>query len=137
MSLTQDIPDGFEPHDRKSPPTDAWEPLYARIEDQRLILGLRLGEAHTNSRGFAHGGLLATLADNTMGLNCARRFQPARGLVTVNLALSYQGVAKVGQWLSFEPDHVKTGKNLCFAELSVLADGSLCARAGATFAVNG
>ena len=25
-----DIPDGFEPHFRKSPLTDPWEPLYRR-----------------------------------------------------------------------------------------------------------
>lgn len=133
--MPHEIPDGFEPHERKSPLTAPWEPIYAKLDGERLVLGLRLWEPHTNSRGFAHGGLLAALADNTMGLNCARRFEPVRGLVTVNLSITYHGIAGLDQWLSFEPDHIKTGKTLCFAELSVLADGSLCARAAATFAV--
>jgi hypothetical protein len=29
-SAITDIPDGFEPHFRKSPLTDPWEPLYSK-----------------------------------------------------------------------------------------------------------
>ena len=65
-------PPGFAPHDRKSPLTDPWEPLFARRTDRAVVLGLRAGPAHTNSRGFVHGGLIGALADNAMGLSCAR-----------------------------------------------------------------
>jgi len=128
-------PAGFEPHSRKSPVTAPWEPIYAKVDDDRLILGLRLSEPHTNSRGFAHGGLIAALADNAMGLSCARRFSPPVGLLTVNLSIDYYGVAKIGQWLACEPRHIRTGKTLCFADLFVTADGEPCARANATFRV--
>jgi hypothetical protein len=33
-------PDGFEPHARKSPLTNPWEPLYARRLPDRTVLGL-------------------------------------------------------------------------------------------------
>lgn len=72
-----------------------------------------------------------------MGLTCARRFSPPVGLLTVNLSVDYYGVAKVGQWLAFEPRHVRTGKTLCFADLFVTVDGEPCARANATFRVAG
>lgn len=130
-------PAGFEPHDRSSPLTAPWEPIYARMDGDALTLGLRLAEAHTNRRGFAHGGLLAAMADNAMGLNCARRFSPPAGLVTVNLAVDYYGTVSVGQWLSFETRHVHTGRTLCFADLFVVAEGQPCARANATFRVVG
>ena len=132
MSLS--IPSGFEPHDRTSPLTDPWEPVYAKADEDRLILGLPICESHTNSRGFAHGGLIAALADNAMGLSCARRFSPPVGLLTVNLAIDYYGIAKIGQWLAFEPRHIRTGRTLCFADLLVTADEEPCARANATFA---
>ena len=67
-----DIPDGFEPHFRKSPLTDPWEPLYSKRTDKAVIIGLRLAKPHTNGRGLVHGGLITALADNAMGYSCAQ-----------------------------------------------------------------
>jgi len=75
-------PPGFCAHDRKSPLTDPWEPLFARKTDRAVVLGLRAGPAHANSRGFVHGGLIGALADNAMGLSCARTTGHAGGFVT-------------------------------------------------------
>ncbi|ATQ44941.1 thioesterase [Caulobacter mirabilis] len=129
------VPEGFTPHARKSPVTDAWEPLFSRRTDDALQLGLRVAEAHTNSRGFAHGGLISALADNAMGLSCGLGIAKAGGLVTVNLALDFLAIARIGQWLQVEPTVVKRGKNLCFASALVTADGVPCARANATFQI--
>ena len=62
------VPAGFERHFRRSPLTDPWEPLYSCRTPDAVVIGLRLAGAHTNSRGFAHGGLIGALADNAMGL---------------------------------------------------------------------
>lgn len=132
-AIPADVPAGFALHARRSPLTLPWEPIFARESDDALILGLRLSEPHTNSRGFAHGGLIAALADNAMGLSCARRFDPPVGLVTTNLAIDYFGTARLGQWLAFETRFVRTGGTLCFADMFVTADGEPCARANATF----
>src|SRR6266851_5137655 len=70
--MTTDVPDGFEPHFRKSPFTDPWEPLYSKRTDKAVIMGLRLAKPHTNARGLIHGGLIAALADNAMGYSCAQ-----------------------------------------------------------------
>ena len=128
---------GFVPHDRKSPLTDPWEPLYRRDAGERVILGLRAADAHTNSRGFVHGGLISALADNAMGLSCARTLGHAGGLVTVNLSVDFLGSAFGGQWLEFDTVFVKPGSTLCFAQAFVSADGKPCARANAVFRVVG
>lgn len=128
-------PNGFERHYRKSPLTDPWEPLYSRRVDDSLQIGLRIAEAHTNSRGFAHGGLVSALADNAMGLSCGLALEGANGLLTVNLALDFLAVARIGQWLQVAPSVVKRGRSLCFASALVTADGKPCARASATFQV--
>jgi uncharacterized protein (TIGR00369 family) len=131
------VPEGFIPHLRKSPLTDPWEPLYARQASDRLVLGVRVRPEHCNSRSMPHGGFLAALADNAMGLslgvNLAAARQPAGGLVTVSLTLDYLGSAKLGQWLEFDTDFVKLGRSICFAEATVRADGVAVARARATF----
>ncbi len=130
-------PDGFAPHDRKSPLTDPWEPLYARKSDDRIVLGLTVGQPHTNSRGFLHGGLIAALADNAMGLSCGQALRAQgmglEGLVTVSLAIDYMGRAAIGDWLAIDTDFVRTGRSLCFAGAQITANGALVARAHATF----
>ncbi|MET3664362.1 PaaI family thioesterase [Caulobacter sp. 1776] len=132
-----DIPEGFGPHTRKSPLTDPWEPLHAKPAPDRLVLATRVREVHCNSRGMPHGGFLAALADNAMGLsvgvNLTAARQQAGGLVTVSLTLDYLGAAKLGQWLEFDTDFVKLGRSICFAEATVRADGVAVARARATF----
>jgi acyl-coenzyme A thioesterase PaaI-like protein len=64
-------PEGFVRHLRVSPLTAPWEPIYERALSDRLVLGLWLRTPHTNTRGSAHGGLIAALADKAMGLSCA------------------------------------------------------------------
>jgi uncharacterized protein (TIGR00369 family) len=134
---TETPPPGFLPHDRKSPLTDPWEPLFSRKAEGAVVLGLRAGRAHTNSRGFVHGGLIGALADNAMGLSCARRLTHTGGLVTVNLNVDFLGSAFEGQWLEFDTVYVKPGRTLCFAQAFVTADGQPCARANAVFRVVG
>lgn len=131
--LPADLPTGFAPHFRHSPLTDPWEPLYSRRSDQAIVLAVKLAQAHTNARGFAHGGLITALADNAMGLSCGMQFAEPRSLVTVNLSIDFLNVARIGQWLMFETSFTKVGGTLCFAQAFVTADGVACARANATF----
>ena len=129
------VPTGFEPHFRKSPFTDPWEPLYAKKTETAVILGLRLATPHTNGRGLIHGGLIASLADNAMGYSCAQATGWATSFVTISLAVDYVGSAKVGQWLAVESDVIKTGSTICFAQCLIKADDAVIARANGTFRV--
>jgi uncharacterized protein (TIGR00369 family) len=130
-----DIPEGFEPHFRKSPFTDPWEPLYSKRTDKAVIIGLRLAKPHTNARGLIHGGLIAALADNAMGYSCARVMGETSSLVTIGLAVDFVGSAQLGQWLTVEPQVIKTGSTICFAQCLVTADDAVIARANASFRV--
>ena len=89
------IPAGFAPHFRKSPVTDAWEPLYSRRTESAVHMGLRLAKAHTNSRGLIHGGLIAALSDNAMGYSCAQAmgWDQSKSLVTIKPGEPYNGEA--------------------------------------------
>lgn len=133
-------PEGFEPHFRKSPLTEPWEPIFSRREKDRVVIGLYAREPHTNSRGMVHGGLIAALADNAMGLSCVAVLtgegrKPEGGLVTVSMATDFIGAAKLGQWVAFDTQYVKTGRTLCFAQAFVTADGEVIGRADARFKV--
>jgi uncharacterized protein (TIGR00369 family) len=132
---TTDIPQGFERQSWPSPLTDPWEPIYSRQTPDTIILGLRLATPHTNSRGFAHGGLIAALADKAMGHSCGYRIRGVYSLVTVNMSIDFISSAQVGQWLTVETDVIKTGSTICFAQSFIKADDVVIARANGTFRV--
>lgn len=132
------VPEGFERHFRRSALTDPWEPIYSHKQEDRLQIGLYVADAHCNSRGLAHGGLIATLADNAMGLTCGLALMKSgrdvsRGLVTVSLNLDYLGSASIGQWLVIDPEPIKMGGSICFVRAIIWADATVVATASATF----
>lgn len=133
-------PSGFIPHNRRSPVTDAWEPLFSRAADGVVSLGFHLAERHCNGRGMLHGGVIASLADNAMGLSLAaeivsRGETALQGLVTVCLSVDYIGAAAHDQWIEFTPRVVSVGSGSGVVDCLVRADGDLIARANATFRV--
>ncbi|MCI4644183.1 MAG: PaaI family thioesterase [Hyphomonadaceae bacterium] len=132
-------PDGFTPHFRKSEFTDPWEPIFSQVENGTVRLAVMLNSPHCNSRGFVHGGLIASLADNAMGLSCATQLREAgreiKGLITVSLNTEFLGAASLGSWLIVEPDHVKLGGSLAFGRCLVHADGKPVAQASASFKI--
>ncbi len=130
-----DIPYGFERHFRQSPLTEPWEPLYSKSTADAVIIGLWLAAPHTNSRGFVHGGLIAALADNAMGLSCGVKLGGGARLVTISLGVDFLGTARPGQWLEIGTNFVKTGGTICFAQSLITADGTPCARANGTFRI--
>ena len=115
-------PEGFEKHDRRSPLTDPWEPIYSKQTPDAIILGLRLATPHTNARGFVHGGLIAALTDKAMGHSCGHKMRgAAQSLVTVSMAIDFVSSAQIGQWLTVETEVVKTSSTICFALRSASA----------------
>ena len=135
MSDAANVPAGFERHDRRSPVTEPWEPLWRRLQDDVMVLGVRAAQAHCNSRGFVHGGVISALSDIAMGMNGSRRLGGVSMLITVNLSVDFLHSAQIGQWLEFETVFVKTGGTLCFTQAFMNADGHPCARANAVFRV--
>lgn len=128
--------EGFALHTRSSPATRNWEPIYARALPDALQLGVRIAEVHCNSRGMLHGGVIATLADNSCGLSLGIVLGGApQGIVTTSLAVDYFGMARLGQWLQIEPRVIKAGRSTGIVDALVTADGETIARADATFRV--
>jgi acyl-coenzyme A thioesterase PaaI-like protein len=137
-----DVPAGFERHFRKSSVTDPWEPLYSRRNERSVDIGLIIGPAHCNSRGFVHGGVLAALADNAMGLSwrqaraavgTSAAEDAAAGIVTVTLSVDFVASGQTGQWLQIAPRVLRESGAIGFVDALVTAEGRLIARASAVF----
>jgi acyl-coenzyme A thioesterase PaaI-like protein len=59
---TDDIPEGFRPVKVGGQFILHNGPLYAKWTGQRLLLGFRVEERHTNPLKMCHGGMLAAFA---------------------------------------------------------------------------
>jgi uncharacterized protein (TIGR00369 family) len=130
------IPTGFEPHFRKSPVTDPWEPLFSRRRHDGVNLFFEVRAAHCNSRGYLHGGVLAALCDNVMGLSLGAVLNNAKAnIVTINLALDYLGSARIGDAVLVEPRVIRAGSAIGVCDALVKIGDKTIVRANATFSV--
>jgi len=136
MPDNNSAPPGYEPHFRKSPVTDPWEPLFIRRDGSALSLGLRIAAVHCNARGLLHGGVISALADNAMGLCCVMQMERCSAL-TVSLSVDFLMAGRIGQWLEVRAVPAKLGRTLAFADARIEADGVMLAKAAATFRIVG
>jgi len=130
------IPLEFQRHFRKSPVTDPWEPLYSRRRSDGVDLLFEVRAAHCNSRGFLHGGVLASLCDNVMGLSLGAVLNSAKAnIVTITLTLDYLGSATTGDVVVIEPRVVRAGSTIGVCDALAKSGDKVVARANATFSV--
>ena len=130
--MSAEPPEGFVPHARKSPVTDAWEPLFSRAFENAVQIGVVVRPQHC-VRGQPSRSFIATLADNAMQLTCRTALPAAADVLTAHLTIDYLGEARLGQWLQVEPRILRVGGGIAFADALVTADGAIVARAGGSF----
>jgi uncharacterized protein (TIGR00369 family) len=134
------MPADYLPHTRSSPLTAPWEPLFSRQTADALHLALEIREAHCNTRGFAHGGLISALADNAMGHSAVLHARRSAGgekasAVTVSLSLDFIDIARVRDCVEFQPTVLKVGHTLAFVDCRVVCGERLIARGSASFRI--
>lgn len=130
-------PPGFAPLFRTSPLLETLGPFYGKGGGAELVIGLRVAEKHTNSRGTLHGGVVATLCDVALGYTLAFSADPPLKLVTASMTVDYTGSASLGDWIEARVESAKTGKTMAFANAYVTRGDTRIARASAVFAVAG
>ncbi|MBC6612849.1 PaaI family thioesterase [Hymenobacter sp. BT507] len=105
-----------------------------RIEPGRVEAELLLEEKHQQHRGFAHGGLVATMADLAAGFAAVTLVPEGTGVVTAEIKVSYLHPG-VGAKMRAVGWVLKAGRRLHFCEAEVWCDDKLVAKATATMAV--
>ncbi len=90
------------------------------IEPGRTEGVLRLEEIHKQQTGFAHGGLVATLADIVAGFAAVTLVASDQHVVTGEIKISYLNPG-VGQQLKAKGWVLKQGRKMNFCEAEVWA----------------
>lgn len=128
------IPTGFEPWERTSPFLDAaMGPLH--VVPDTMTFGIEVEERHTNTRGGVHGGLLATIADLSLGHTMRRSTDAPPELSTVSLSLDFVSAARTGDWLEASAEVLRLGPTTGFARCIVTSAERPVLRGSGVFAV--
>ena len=101
------------------------------VEDGNVVVPLHVDDRHLNSMGLVHGGMIATLADNSMGIACF--LSVGKPLVTVEFKLSFLRPVRKGG-LRAKSRVNKIGEHLLFVGCQIDDDsGFLVAEALGTY----
>ena len=133
------IPEGFRRVERPTriPFNELVGPFHERRQGETVSLGLRIEERHLNSRGFCHGGLLATLADLALGYATLAHARGPTNFVTVHLSIDYVDAAREGDWVESQVDIQRIAATLAFANCYLLCAERRIVHASAIFALPG
>ena len=110
-------------------------PIYRRGVGEEVSFALQVDERHLNLGGVAHGGLLATLVDFSLGRAIAAAGEDATPAATVSLTTDFLGPAETGDWLIAHTQVERIGNRLAFADCSLTVEGREVVRGRAVFAV--
>ncbi len=100
-------------------------PLWSRPKGDGpdVDIGLRIEPRHANSGGYAHGGLIATLADFALTHAICRRAGPDFLIVTVSMNIDFTGSAKLGDWVDAQTRVTRSEGSLACAQCDLLVVG--------------
>ena len=128
-------PRGFRRIARLSPFNELVGPLFQRRRaGAELSVGLRIEKKHSNSRGICHGGVMATLADLSLGYAMHEKTQGKIAYVTAQLSIDYAGAARIGDWIQSVVEIQRLGARLAFANCYLVVEERRIVRASAIFA---
>ena len=108
------------------------------VADGTVTTELLLEQRHTQHMGVVHAGVMATMADHSMGSAAQTMCAPGQWILTAELKTSLLRAAR-GERLVCEAMVLKPGRSISFTEASVWAESggarSLVMKASATMAV--
>lgn len=136
MSTDDDAPEGYRPLPHPGPVLQDFGPLYVKERHEDTVLvGLRIGHRHLNSRRIAHGGVLVTLADSALGIALVYSRKPRLSLVTVSLTTDFVHPALEGDWVEAHVDIQRVGGRLAYANCYLHVGDRRILRASGVFAL--
>src|SRR5471032_1547762 len=110
-------------------------PLWYKVEGEKIRVGLPLEPRHGNPMGWAHGGLLVTVADMVMGAGSGHATGIRWPHPTVSLSTEFVRGAKLGQWLEGTARVARRTLNFCFCSCDLVSGGEIVLVATGVFKV--
>lgn len=105
------------------------------LTEGKAVYGAHIAPQHSNVYGFAHGGMLASLADVVMGSSCITL---GKRIVTIDLNINFIKGAPTGSELIATGEVVSRGNTIMRAAAEILNEQrQLIVRSQASYFVTG
>jgi len=132
-----DVPAGFTAFEHQGPFLEGLGPIQVLEGSDELILGLRVGERHTNHRGTTQGGVLASFADFALGRAIEADAADGRDRATVSLTVDFLKPVTPGDWVESRTRVERVGGTLAFADCALRVGDREVVRARAVWVMAG
>ena len=122
----------LEPNAAFDPAADGWEqisnhtafgdlvgPIWRKDENGVPLFGFTVAPKHLNRAGNLHGGMLMTLADQSMAMT-ARVATGGKRHATIELNTQFVGGVKIGEFVVSYPEVVRVTRSVVFMRATML-----------------
>ncbi|BCH23494.1 PaaI family thioesterase [Mesorhizobium sp. L-8-3] len=136
--ISDDPPPGFEPLPTGTGFNVYFGPIYGKLVDGKLRLGMRIGRRHINPHDTCHGGVLASFAD--MQVYVSQQQEPSLRYVlmpTINMSIDYISPAILGDWLESSSTLLRATKMTLFQQTVATAGDRLVFRSSSIYRISG
>lgn len=136
--IPDDPPDGFEPLPTGTGFNLYFGPVYGKLVEGRLRLGMRVGKRHINPHDTCHGGVLASFAD--MQVYVSQQREPGLRYMlmpTISMTLDYLAPVMLGDWLEGHTTPLRTTRTTLFQQTLAMVGDRPVFRASAIYRVSG
>jgi uncharacterized protein (TIGR00369 family) len=90
-------------------------PIWRRGDGEKLRFGFTVAPKHLNRAGNLHGGMLMTVADQSMAMT-ARVATGGKSHATIELNIQFVGGVKLGEFVESRPEVVRATRSLVFMQ---------------------
>src|ERR1700691_3408247 len=94
-------------------------PIWRREDGEDLRFAFVVAPKHLNRAGNLHGGMLMTLADQSMAMT-ARAATRAKRHATIELNTQFIGAVKLGDFVEAYPEVVRATRSVVFMHVKML-----------------
>ncbi|MEC7761830.1 MAG: PaaI family thioesterase [Pseudomonadota bacterium] len=126
-------PEGYDAFDEEGTFIGVLGPVYLKRLGDRTVTYLELDERHTNPMGVAHGGLLMTLLDITLGSTAGAKIDHVGVYPTIQLNCNFLRGAKLGDVVEGRAEVTRLSRTLAFVSGQLEVGGQPIATATAVF----
>jgi len=131
--LPAGVPEGYQAFNPGDDFISLIGPLYLKLEDDGVRIGLPIERRHSNPMGIAHGGALMTLADMVMGVGCGFLTGIRFPHPTISMNSDFVRGPRVGTFVSGKARIARKTRNFVFCNCELTGNGETYLTASGIF----
>jgi uncharacterized protein (TIGR00369 family) len=103
-------------------------PIWHRRDGDKMLFGIQVAPKHLNRAGNLHGGMLMSLADQSMAIT-ARDATGSKRHATIELNTQFVGSVKPGEFVEARPEVVRPTRSVVFMAVKMFVGDRIVASA--------